>query len=136
VARLASIWEKGNPAAEEALACLAAPGLAEIWRRPEGAAAAEVWRERSFELVLDGAWVTGIFDRVTIVRDTRGRPQRAAVWDFKTDAVDPAGVGAAIEHHGPQLQIYRKAVARLMGLPLEAVVGDLVLTRLRRRAGG
>jgi ATP-dependent exoDNAse (exonuclease V) beta subunit len=135
VARLASIWEKGNPAAEEALACLAAPGLAEIWRQPEGEAAPEVWRERSFELVLEGAWVSGIFDRVTVVRDSQGRAQRAAVWDFKTDALDPAGVEAAIERHRPQLEIYRQAVARLTGLPLEAVAGDLVLTRLRRRAG-
>jgi ATP-dependent exoDNAse (exonuclease V) beta subunit len=137
VARLAAIWRKGSPATEEALACLAAPALAEIWRPPEGTAKVEVWRERSFELVLDGAWVTGIFDRVTVVRDVQGRAQRAEVWDFKTDAVALAEVGAALERHGPQLQIYRPAVARLTGLPLEAVAGGLVLTRLRlsRRAG-
>ena len=93
--------KKQTPRPRKALSCLAAPGLAEIWQRPAGsgggfgASAVSRW-------CYDGAWVTGIFDlRVMIVRDGGGRAQRLTVWDFKTDAVEPAGVPAAIERHGP-----------------------------------
>jgi ATP-dependent exoDNAse (exonuclease V) beta subunit len=127
----ALLWQRGDPATEEAIACLDAPSLAEVWQRPAGAVAARVWRERSFELVLDGAWVSGVFDRVVIVRDAQGLATGVTVYDFKTDAIGPAEVAAAVERHASQLQIYRQAAARLTGLPLEAVTARLVLTRLR-----
>jgi ATP-dependent helicase/nuclease subunit A len=131
-----ALWQRGDPATEEAIACLDAPELAAVWQRPAGAVAAEVWRERSFELVLDGAWVSGVFDRVVIVRDAAGRAERAAIYDFKTDAIGPAEVAAAVERHGSQLHIYRQAAARLTGLPGEAVTAQLVLTRLRTSQSG
>ena len=71
-------------ALDEVLACLRAPELATTWRRPANASQVEVWRERAFEVVLDGAWVTGVFDRVVIERNQAGQPVRATVLDFKT----------------------------------------------------
>jgi ATP-dependent helicase/nuclease subunit A len=128
----AAKWEKGEPATDEALACLAAPALADVWRRPAGAESAEVWRERSFEVVLDGAWVTGILDRVVIARDGAGRAREASVFDFKTDSVaGPDDAAAAAQRHRAQLRFYRQAVAVLTGLDPESVRAELVLTRLR-----
>lgn len=122
----------------EAEACLAAPGLTEIWAPPTGLAAghsAEVWRERAFELVLDGAWITGIFDRVIVVRDATRRVVAAQVIDFKTDRADDAAeLAVLVRRHAPQVEIYRRAAAVLTGLAPAAVEARLVFTRLRQVA--
>lgn len=64
--RVAAAWRERGAAGEEAAACLRAPGLARVWMRPDTNAAA--WRERAFEIVLAGDWVTGVFDRGRVVR--------------------------------------------------------------------
>ncbi|MBI5768020.1 MAG: UvrD-helicase domain-containing protein [Verrucomicrobia bacterium] len=134
---IAAWREQGAPEAAvgAAAACLQAPDLAEIWRPCDG----ELWRERAFELVLDGAWVSGVVDRVIVEREADGRARRATVFDFKTDALpDETEVAAAVARHAAQLLVYRRAVARLTGLGESAVKGELVFTRLARRvpAGG
>jgi ATP-dependent helicase/nuclease subunit A len=97
-----------------------------VWTNPGGLA--EVWRERAFEIVLDEAWVTGVFDRVVVWRDADGRVLRAAVYDFKTDRGPKADLGRASERHRGQLLLYRRAVGVLIGLPLAAVEAHLVFT--------
>ena len=128
-------WSGLGDAGAEAAACWCAPDLAAVWSKPAGAGgcAAEVWRERAFEVVLDGAWVTGVFDRVVVERDGAGGPVRATVFDFKTDRVERDGdlAGAAARHAG-QLEIYRRVVARLTGLAPSAVACAVVFTRLQR----
>lgn len=116
-------------AIEEARACLEAPVLEHVWavgRR------CEVWCERAFEIVLDGFWITGVFDRVIVERDARGRPVRATVFDFKTDRVSAGGeVDALVRRHEPQIDLYRRVAAVLTRLPREAVEAQLVFTRMR-----
>ena len=133
--RWANAWPKGGAPADavaEAIACLREPALASVWARREFA---EVWRERAFEVVLDGVWVTGVCDRVVVERDAAGRTQRAEVFDFKTDRVATAAdVAVAIERHETQLNVYRRVAAMLTGLPVEAVTCQLIFTRLRRLA--
>jgi len=93
-------------------------------------------------VVLDGAWVTGVFDRVIVERDAAARPgagQGGRVWcatvfDFKTDRLErEADVVAAVARHAGQLKLYRRVAARLAGLAEDAVACELVFTRRRRR---
>jgi ATP-dependent exoDNAse (exonuclease V) beta subunit len=75
----------------------------------------ELWRERRFAVVLDEqgeqSLVQGAFDRVHLTyRD--GAPVGAEVIDFKTGRVDP-------ERYRPQMEVYRRALAALTGLPAE-----------------
>jgi ATP-dependent exoDNAse (exonuclease V) beta subunit len=109
---------------------LGAPELKDIWARP--AEATEVWRERSFEMIWDEAWVTGTMDRVIITRGTNGGARRATVYDFKTDRIEADQQTAAVRKHDGQMRLYRQAVARLTGLPESAVDAAVVFTRLRR----
>lgn len=126
-------------ASEEAVAaaasCLAEPSLAPIWARPADVASAEVWRERSFEAVLGGVWFSGVFDRVVVTRDATGLVRTAVVIDFKTDRL-AAGVDPqqAAETHRTQLDIYRRAVARLTELPETAVEAQVVFVAPPRLA--
>jgi len=79
-----------------------------------------VWRERPFSLVLDepdGAralW-TGSFDRV-VLHGKQGAWQHAVVTDFKTDQVKPAELEERVEFYRPQLEGYRRVLAKMTGL--------------------
>jgi ATP-dependent helicase/nuclease subunit A len=129
---LAAAWaSRGESPDACALAAstVAAPDLAGVWTRP---AAADVWRERAFEVVLDDAWVSGVFDRVVIERDASGRALRATVFDYKTDQVGAEGPEAIARHHEGQMKAYRKAVASLTGLPLAKVTGGVILTQVQK----
>ena len=132
IATRAAAWAQRGAAGEEALACLRAATLTEIFSRPSSGRA-EVWRERAFEVVLDDAWVTGVFDRVIVRRDDQGRPVRVVVVDYKTDRIDSAlGAGGILERYAAQMELYRRAAAMLAGVPLGCVSCNLVLTKLRQ----
>lgn len=114
-----------------ALDCLRAPELRGVWRRPAGNGL--VWRERTFEIVLDGSWITGAFDRVVFEDDSHRRVRMAVVYDFKTDRIGAeARVGALAAKYADQLSVYRRATAALAGLPPDQVDARLVLTRSAR----
>ena len=131
IAAFAKSWATRGAAGAEALACLGAPGLADFFLRPPGQA--EVWRERAFEVVLDDAWVTGIFDRVIVSRDDRGRPETVVVVDFKTDRFDPEyGVDQTLARSAAQMELYRRAASVLAGVRVDRVTCHLALTQLRR----
>lgn len=116
----------------EALACLNKPELAEVFAELPGERRA-VWRERDFEVVLEGIWYTGVFDRVVIEHDATGRPCRALVVDFKTDRLkNGADQARSVEKHAGQLGLYRKVAALLTGLPVTKVRCALVMTAARR----
>lgn len=78
----------------------------------------EVWREREFLLREEDALVPGVIDRITVLYDG-DRPLGAEVLDFKTDTFDPGDPTALQEktaYYRPQLDAYRRAVARLLHL--------------------
>ncbi len=120
----------------EAMACLRAPALSLAFARPTGVDRAEVWRERAFEIVMDDAWTTGVFDRVVVGRDAKGRATSVHVWDFKTDRVaSEKDILNIARRYVRQLEIYRNAAARLTGLAPGQVSATLVFTAIRERVG-
>lgn len=110
-------------AAEEVIRALARP-----------AGAADLWREKSFEVVLGGSqWVSGIFDRVTILRDAKGAPTRAIILDYKSDRVaGEAKLHKAIGIYRPQLELYRRALSALLRLDEKHIELQLLFTRAGR----
>jgi ATP-dependent exoDNAse (exonuclease V) beta subunit len=125
-----------DEATDEAVACLSAPGLAEIWVEPSssgmGKSVVEVWRERPFEVVLDGEWISGVFDRVVVTRSPDGRAVEATVVDFKTDRISgEAAIRSAADKHTAQLNLYRRVVATLTQIEISRIRCEVVFTRLR-----
>jgi len=125
-----------DEATDEAVACLSAPGLAEIWVEPSssdmGKSVVEVWRERPFEVVLDGEWISGVFDRVVVRRSPDGRAVEATVVDFKTDRISgEAAIRSAADKHTAQLNLYRRVVATLTQIEISRIRCEVVFTRLR-----
>lgn len=121
-------WWKAQSGSDEDIPllgqCLTDPACAAVWQRPGGRCT--VWRERPFDLVLDGAWLTGVFDRVVIEETAEGRPVRARLVEFKTDAVPPEDLSGALTRHGTQAMLYRRALAALTGLREEHITVSLL----------
>ncbi|MEM0897733.1 MAG: 3'-5' exonuclease, partial [Verrucomicrobiota bacterium] len=93
---------------------------------------AKVWRERRFEIILDGQWISGAFDRV--VFDGR----HITLTDFKTSEVpEDSGDNALIERHREQIETYcqvldsmfrssAKIRGRLLSIPSRRVIDVVV----------
>jgi len=133
IKRWATEWAALGRAGEEALACLRAPALRDIFARPPGMA--EVWRERAFEMVCDDAWTTGVFDRVVVERDDHARVRRVRVLDFKTDRAgqDAREIERVVARYRGQLELYRRAASVLTGARMDQIDCELVLTALAQR---
>jgi ATP-dependent helicase/nuclease subunit A len=114
---------------EQAVACVEAPAMAEVWRKPPFG---EVWRERAFEVVIDQDWITGVFDRVIVKRDSAGRAVGAVVIDYKTDSVGTGDHEATAGRYAQQLDLYRKVVAILVGVQIQRISCWVVFTGVRK----
>ena len=101
--------------AGEAAACLRrgwhGPGVLEL--RREGGFLHEDAGEGGARLV------SGVIDRLVLVRGAGGAIERADVIDYKTDRPDEGEGGALserVEHYRPQVRAYCRSVARMFGL--------------------
>ncbi len=81
-----------------------------------------LWRERAFDVLIDGQVVSGIFDRVCVRLGADAQPLGADIFDFKLAAPGPA----LNRRHEGQLAIYRQAAASLLGLSLDKINAEAV----------
>jgi ATP-dependent exoDNAse (exonuclease V) beta subunit len=82
-----------------------------------------LWREQPFDVVIDGDWVGGIFDRVLLELDESGNPACVVIYDFKTDQASRDEIEARYAH---QMAAYRSALCVILNLPSEVVEARLV----------
>jgi ATP-dependent exoDNAse (exonuclease V) beta subunit len=87
-----------------------------------------VHRERPFALRRGSEILTGSIDRLVVIR-SGGKPIAADIIDFKTDEI-AAGDGKNIQHkmefYTPQLEAYREAAGRMLGLNTQQITARLV----------
>ena len=94
--------------------------------KPEGFT--EIWKERPFELLIDGVWTSGRFDRVLFLEGAAGATNapRAIIQDFKTGRhIDP-------EVYRTQLTAYRRALSVLTNIPETEIAIELLLVDQRK----
>ncbi len=72
-----------------------------------------VWHERAFDACIDGAWSSGVFDRVHLPEGGREGPASPTIIDFKTDRSPADEIPASHKH---QMSLYRKALAMILGI--------------------
>ncbi|HEY5811971.1 MAG TPA: hypothetical protein VIT23_04890, partial [Terrimicrobiaceae bacterium] len=86
-------------------------------------AACSLWREKAFDVLLDGQWISGVFDRVVIYQTESGRSSRAEIYDFKSDVdLDP-------EIYRRQMSLYRKCLCSLLALSETTITCHLIAIR-------
>ncbi len=98
--------------------------------RPEGHV--RLWREKGFELVTpDGLWMTGVFDRVLIHEGGSGQAESAVIIDYKSSMVESESqLARKSDVYRPQLDSYRQALSRILGLPEERIECKILFTRV------
>lgn len=97
---------------------LRSPALQHALARPP-TPGARLWRERAFSVILDGTWVSGVFDRVVFALAPNGGTTGIELHDFKTDA--DATPGTLLRRYATQLTLYRGALGKLTGVPMEKI---------------
>ena len=107
---------------------LAKPDIAGRLRKPDSGVV-RLFREQPFLLRTEknGPPINGIIDRAVVEFDGAGKPVRAEVIDFKTDAAEDPEVFRT--NYCRQLRIYRCALAALTGLPESKI--DCTILALR-----
>ena len=85
----------------------------------------EIWNEKPFDLMIDGQWISGIFDRVHVRREG-GKAIEAHILDYKTNRKSP---GAIAEEYQGQMEQYRKAASKLLGISVDKVSARTVPIR-------
>jgi ATP-dependent helicase/nuclease subunit A len=89
--------------------------------------------ERRFDVLLDGALMSGSIDRLVLFRQS-GRAVAADILDFKSDAVfgdARAATRRLVDLYSAQLDSYARAVSQIYELPREAIATRLVLLASR-----
>jgi len=114
-------------ATEQFRQAIASDEVRQVLSRPEGDVS--LWREKHFEIVLDDQWITGAFDRVTIVQDSDGKPWQATVLDFKSNEIaDDTELANTAEYYRLQLLLYGKALSRMLQINPSQVTLQLLFT--------
>lgn len=103
---------------------LASPLAREVFSRPNPHTT--LWRERPFDVLLDGQWFSGIFDRVIIHHTPDGTPSSATIFDFKTDQAPHQTIQS---RHATQMSTYQRAAATLLNLPPSQITPRLIPIR-------
>ncbi|MDP6522941.1 MAG: UvrD-helicase domain-containing protein [Kiritimatiellia bacterium] len=92
-----------------------------------------LWREKGFEIVLAGEWVTGAFDRVTIERTVEGVVSRVTVLDYKSSIVEnDDDLARKTRQFASQLELYSKALSQILGVTESKIRRQLLFTRVGR----
>jgi len=118
-----------GPAADEVKDCLSVPEIRGLFPAETDV---RIWSERAFQVSVAGRWIRGVFDRVVIHGDAAGKPVRAVLVDFKTDAAVPGDEPRLAGKHLHQMEAYRDALAVLLNLDRDRIKGCLVSVSLRK----
>jgi len=84
-----------------------------------------LWKEKPFDLMDSGKWISGIFDRVHFRREG-GKAVEARIYDYKTNRSTPEAI--AQQYEG-QMEQYRLAAAKLLGITIDKVSARTISIR-------
>ncbi len=114
-----------SPQAEKlVIGFLEKPIAKEVFTKPEQRHT--LWRERAFDVMLEGEWVSGVFDRVVVYLSNTGAPMSAIIYDFKSDHGSPDDIK---DRYAGQMEVYRKVACRLLGLTTDCVKSQILCLR-------
>ena len=122
--RMPDLESLSSPATNLVRGFMDKPVAREILTRPTNSV--DLWRERAFDVILDGQWISGVFDRVMVHQSPDSRPISAIVYDFKTDQGNSVDIEARYEG---QMEIYRKAACKLLCLTEAQVKSQILCVR-------
>jgi ATP-dependent exoDNAse (exonuclease V) beta subunit len=96
-----------------------------------GACELRVYNERRFAVREENRILNGSIDRLVVLR-RGGKTIAAEILDFKTDAVgpEPGALDRKVAFYRPQVEAYRSATARMLGLAPDRIAARLLFVGL------
>ena len=91
----------------------------------KGSPEVELYREQSVEVIQEGKWLSGIVDRMHVLRGDDGNPRKITIIDYKTDSIAPEEITAK---YTGQMNCYRKALVDIFGIEAAKVETLIVST--------
>ena len=107
--------------------CLQVPEIRHHFERPT--VPFQLLREQPIETQHEGRWISGVIDRAVVLME-EGKASAITIIDFKTDAKE--AVESLRTKHTSQLHIYRAALHRITGVPLDKITCYLLATELKQ----
>jgi ATP-dependent helicase/nuclease subunit A len=98
-----------SDAAKTVAGLLRNPALRDVFQRQ--GRPIELFREQPVDAILDGAWLSGVIDRLHLHRNAAGAVERVEIIDFKTDAVKTPD--ELNERYAGQMAAYRAALEKI-----------------------
>ncbi len=120
-------WSQDKRVRGLVLECMQSPSVLPFFEARSGL---KVYREQAIESMLDGAWVSGVIDRLVVECDAEGKVLNAAIIDFKTDKVEDADELAV--RYADQLDRYRKMIRQTYSLSEENVYALILSTHFKK----
>lgn len=112
-------------------AALDSDEIQNVFKKPDGNV--ELWREKSFEVIVGNRLISGRFDRVMITKNSDGKPVSAVIVDFKTEHIENIEQLRFVrERYKNQIQLYLEALSRMLGMPEKQCRVLLVLTSIKK----
>lgn len=128
-------WYQGLPSVTDNVVketlqnCFEQSDIRSLFTQPSGSTT--VWRERAFSYIEGDHLINGVFDRVVLHQGEDGTITRAEIIDFKTDRIHAKkSLKQAVAQHRPQLENYRKALARIVGIQENSIELKLLFTHV------
>jgi len=88
----------------------------------------ELWREKSFDVVINGKWISGVFDRVVIERNDKGKALSAVIIDYKSNQIRESDMSATAESYRQQMELYSSALSNLLKISGKNIMLKLLFT--------
>ncbi len=124
-----------EPTADALTLLKASQELLEVFSPPADRSQTILWREKSFDVLFEGRWLSGTFDRVHIQKTSDGRFFSASIFDFKTSNAGSGTLGEGKRKgvsdslrakYADQINHYRDALSVLLGISREQITASLV----------
>lgn len=123
-----TIFQKAIHVCKEAFA---SDEIRSVFKKPDGDV--ELWREKSFEIIIGNRLISGRFDRVMIAKNSDGKPVSAVIVDFKTEHIENTERLLLVEEsYKNQIQLYLEALSNMLGIPQKQCRVLIVFTSIKK----
>jgi ATP-dependent helicase/nuclease subunit A len=99
--------------------------LSELFKKPTPQS--EVWIEKEFSVIVNNKWLSGRFDRVTIIKNSSNKIEKINVLDYKLGSSNNINEYRTL--YAEQLNLYEAALAKILKIPLSNIEKSLLLVK-------
>ncbi|MCP4178177.1 MAG: UvrD-helicase domain-containing protein [bacterium] len=99
--------------------------LSELFIKPTPQS--ELWIEKEFSVIADNRWLSGRFDRVTIIKNSSNVIEKVNILDYKLGASND--INKYKTTYSEQLNLYETAISKILKIPSSNIEKSILLVK-------